>query len=94
MTEKLVCPRHLSSSVTRPLTHSLTQRLDELFANCLRYQEVRDEVFIAIMKQCDENEEKTAVPRAFELLAMLLKVGVRVVGDVGNLCADATVMWR
>jgi len=40
----------------------------------LAHEDIRDELFLAIVKQSTDNEESSAVPRAFDLLAIVLKV--------------------
>ena len=58
----------------RNSTH-MPQRLEELLTSCNKHSELRDEAYIAIMKQCTDNEKLAdALPRALELLALCLTV--------------------
>eukprot|EP00462_Mataza_sp_D1_P023215 CAMPEP_0175129960 /NCGR_PEP_ID=MMETSP0087-20121206/5753_1 /TAXON_ID=136419 /ORGANISM="Unknown Unknown, Strain D1" /LENGTH=1504 /DNA_ID=CAMNT_0016412149 /DNA_START=25 /DNA_END=4539 /DNA_ORIENTATION=- len=52
----------------------LDKRIADLLSDSLENAEIRDEVYISLMKQIDSNPEPEAIPPAWELLALCLIV--------------------
>lgn len=55
-------------------TSKLDQRVHELLTDSLEHQEIRTEVYLALIKQMRGNPEPQNIPQAWELLALCLTV--------------------
>ena len=67
-------------------TKRLHVHLRQLFETCRGRQELQDELFLAIMKQCrgDFKKKNSMLTHAFKLLGLLFKV---------SCCNMCTVVW-